>query len=106
MTDQTGGQELLTKLLGGWDAHAEFANGAALAREAFKVVVGDEGVASNVGRYQAINHAFLRRVYLEALESNPEFAATLAWLLWWKIVDFDRLELLSKIEQPKVFTDE
>jgi hypothetical protein len=106
MTEEAGTQEQLTKLLNGWDAHAEFVRGAEFAREAFKHVIGDETVATTVGRYQAVNHAFLRRVYLEAREANPEFAATLAWLLWWKIVDFDRLALLSKIEPTLPNTDD
>jgi hypothetical protein len=95
-------QQQLTKLLNGWDAHAEFAKQAEFAREAFQSVIGSEQTSPSVGRYQAINHAHLRKVYLEAREKYPEFAATLAWLMWWKIVDFDRLELLTRIEAADI----
>jgi hypothetical protein len=98
MTDNAEAQEKLTKLLNGWDAHAEFAGGAEFARKAFQHVTGDEKISPTIGRHQAVNHAHLRKVYLEAREKYPEFADTLAWLLWWKIADFDRLELLTKAE--------
>jgi hypothetical protein len=98
MTDNAEAQEKLTKLLNGWDAHAEFADGAEFARNAFQHVTGDGKNSPTIGRHQAVNHAHLRRTYLEAREKFPEFADTLAWLLWWKIVDFDRLALLTKVE--------
>jgi hypothetical protein len=98
MTNDVRTQQQLTSLLGGWDVHAEFAKQAEFAREAFQSIIGYEQTSTSVGKYQATHHAHLRKVYLEAREKYPEFADTLAWLMWWKIVDFDRLELLTRIE--------
>lgn len=81
-----------------WDALAEFKRSAAAAREAFDHVVGKEPRmrAVTVGKHQARNHAHLKSIYEEAFNKHPEFADTLAWLLWWEILEFDRLALLTE----------
>ncbi len=80
----------------GWDAHSEFREAAAYARRAFTYACGDVSECKpTVGRHAARNHVYLRQVYQEALISNPRFADTLWWMLWYRIRDFDRLTRLT-----------
>jgi len=86
-----------------WDSHREFSICAAHARKAMSHVLGDvSGIRPTVGKHEAVNHEHLRLVYEEARQSNPRFADTLAWRLWWDVVDADRLALLS---EPGLFDD-
>lgn len=81
----------------GWDAHAEFKEAAAHARKALAYACSDLPERQpTVGKHAARNHGHLRQVYQEALTSNPRFADTLAWILWHRVRDFDRLALLTE----------
>jgi hypothetical protein len=101
MTTNAKAQEQLTKLLNGWDAHAEFAQSAESARHAYKHIIGGDAFPTNIRKHEAVNQEHLRRIFLEAKKTYPDFAATLAWLLWFKVAEFDRLELLTKIEETE-----
>lgn len=81
--------------LGEWDALKEFKERAEFARKAYQHVCGDiAGRVPTVGKHQAVNHEHLRRIYVEAKDAFPQFADTLAWMLWHEIVSFDRLVIL------------
>lgn len=80
----------------GWNAHEEFKRSALAARQAFDHVVGKPTRLATVGKHEARNLQHLKGVYEAALEQSPEFADTLAWLLWWEIAKFDRLAELTQ----------
>jgi hypothetical protein len=101
MADYPANQESLTKLLNGWDIHAEFEQNAESAREAYKYIIGSDAFPTTIRKHEALSQSHLRRIFLEAKEKHPDFAATLAWLLWFKVAEFDRLELLTKIEETE-----
>lgn len=83
----------------GWDAHTEFRRSALAARQAFDHVVGKPEEYGTVSKHEARNLAHLKKVYQASREKFPEFADTLAWLLWWDIATFDRFAALTEPAQ-------
>lgn len=103
------GEQLLSKMshghVEGWNAHEEFKRSALAARQAFDHVVGKPTRLATVSKHEARNLQHLKGVYEAALEQSPEFADTLAWLLWWDIAKFDRLaELAQSSPAPEKHT--
>ncbi len=85
----------------GWNAHQEFSESAAFARETFAFVEPNHAeLRTTMSKHRARNRVHLREVYVEARKRHPKFADTLLWLLWWNIIDMDRLASLTESATP------
>lgn len=81
-----------------WNANAEHKETANEYRDRLNFVLGEyiEDFETSVGKHEARNWASLKDVYEEARKKCPRAADTIAWLLWWDIVNADRFALLTE----------
>lgn len=63
------------------------------ADDALRVCI-PEGFKPTLGKHEAVNHASMKRVIAEAQAACPDAAATIAWLLWHKSLDWQHMSLL------------